>query len=420
MKVALLFDNFGPYHWARAAAAAGCCDLLAVQFGSTSDTYAWAQEAGGKAALRTLNPDGPSTALPGVDMRKRLEPVLADFGPDAVMVPGWSSREALMALRWCGATGTPAVAMSESTPWDAPRTRCREAIKRRLLRLFSAALVGGSPHADYVLQLGIPLDRVFLGYDAVDSSYFAAEAARHRAGVPPLCRPYFLSSNRFVKRKNLLRLIEAYAAYLKLGRGHTTALQPPVCDCWNLCLLGGGEQEPALLARCQALGLKVIETAPWDSALTPDSCPLSPGIVFFPGFRQINELPRFYAHAGCFIHPALTEPWGLVVNEAMASGLPVVVSNRCGCAPDLVQDGVNGSTFDPYKVEELAQLMLRVAAFNFPLSAFGDASKRIVSDWGPERFAAGFKAAADKAVEVGPVRPVLGDRLLLELLCRLH
>ena len=103
-------------------------------------------------------------------------------------------------------------------------------------------------------------------------------------------------------------------------------------------------------------------------------------------------MPAYYGLASAFVHASTTEQWGLVVNEAMASGLPVLVSNRCGCAPDLVQEGVNGFTFDPYNVEQLAQLMLKISAFQtFSLSTFGAASRRIIADWGPERFASGLR-----------------------------
>ena len=79
---------------------------------------------------------------------------------------------------------------------------------------------------------------------------------------------------------------------------------------------------------------------------------------------------------------------------------------------------MNGFTFDPCNVEELAQLMLRISAFNFPLSAFGLASQRIISEWGPERFAAGLKAAVAKALEVGPIKPTLLQRAILAGLLR--
>jgi glycosyltransferase involved in cell wall biosynthesis len=109
----------------------------------------------------------------------------------------------------------------------------------------------------------------------------------------------------------------------------------------------------------------------------------------------------------------------LVVNEAMASRLPVLVSNRCGCAPDLVQEGVNGWTFDPTNEEQLAQLMLRISAFqDFSLSAFGSASRQIISQWGPDRFAVGLRQAAECALRVGPKRVSLVDRALLALLAR--
>ena len=85
-----------------------------------------------------------------------------------------------------------------------------------------------------------------------------------------------------------------------------------------------------------------------------------------PGFKQYDELPIYYGLAGAFIHASTTEQWGLVVNEAMAAGLPVIVSERCGCAPDLVENGRNGFTFDPYDVDALTHLMLKMALWEFP------------------------------------------------------
>jgi glycosyltransferase involved in cell wall biosynthesis len=136
--------------------------------------------------------------------------------------------------------------------------------------------------------------------------------------------------------------------------------------------------------------------------------------VLLPGFKQYPDLPAYYGLASAFIHASTTEQWGLVVNEAMASGLPVLVSNRCGCAQDLVREGVNGFTFDPYNVEEMANVMLRLTETpKHRLTEMGDASRQLISAWGPERFARGLHDAAETALKNPPPIATVYDRLLL-------
>jgi 1,2-diacylglycerol 3-alpha-glucosyltransferase len=139
--------------------------------------------------------------------------------------------------------------------------------------------------------------------------------------------------------------------------------------------------------------------------------------VHLPGFQQYPDLPAYYGLAGAFIHASTTEQWGLVVNEAMACGLPVLVSNRCGCAPDLVQEGKNGYTFDPTNVAQLASLLLKLSNFQLlELSNLSSTSQRIIGDWGPERFATGLLQAAEKAKTRPLPRAGWLDRSLLKLL----
>jgi len=94
------------------------------------------------------------------------------------------------------------------------------------------------------------------------------------------------------------------------------------------------------------------------------------------------------------------------------------VSNRCGCARDLVKEGVNGFTFDPLDVGQLAQLMLKISAANFPLSDFGSQSQRSILQWGPERFANGLKAAVGDALNAGPPSMNFFDSILLNALLK--
>ena len=420
-RIAILFDNFGPYHLARLRAAAAVTDLLAVEVAARSAEYAWEGRARnaerGEWKIVTLLEAGTSRKVSHRELAARLSRALDNFRPQIVFIPGWSSQAAFAALSWCVRQGVPAVVMSESTEWDERRSAWREVVKRHIVRLYSAALVGGAPHKDYTVQLGMPLERVFLGYDAVENRYFEDKVAevrsqksevRRKFGLP---ENYFLASARFVEQKNLPRLLKAYSRYRELvkkaenlksetlksesGKPSTVNHQPSTAP-WDLVLLGDGPIRETLNSQLSTLNLH--------------------NHVQMPGFKQYPDLPAYYGLANAFIHASTVEPWGLVVNEAMASGLPVLVSNRCGCATDLVQDGVNGFRFDPYNIEEIAQLMLRISDFRFPISDFGAASARIIANWGPERFARGLKAAADKAVEVGSQRASWMARWLLRTL----
>ena len=119
-----------------------------------------------------------------------------------------------------------------------------------------------------------------------------------------------------------------------------------------------------------------------------------------PGFLQAESLSRYYAHAAAFVLPSLSEPWGLVVNEAAASGLPLLVSSRAGCAATLVPEpeGTTGGRFDPLDVEEMTTKLAWMAALaGEDRRAMGLRAAQIVSDWGPDRFARGAMEALEFA-----------------------
>jgi glycosyltransferase involved in cell wall biosynthesis len=116
--------------------------------------------------------------------------------------------------------------------------------------------------------------------------------------------------------------------------------------------------------------------------------------VVFPGFLQYGDLPACYGLAGAFVLPSGSDQWGLVVNEAMAAGIPVLVSSRCGCTPELVRPGENGFTFEPGDPVVLAGLLQRVAGMQpEERAAMGSLSRKVVAAFSPEAFACGLKAA---------------------------
>jgi 1,2-diacylglycerol 3-alpha-glucosyltransferase len=396
-RVAVLFERFGPYHHARLNAAGQWLTVWGIEACAEETTYAWDKVEGAAAFTRvTLTRRQDGTREWRRKLHRKMWQALDDIKPQAVVVPGWASPDAFSSLAWCIQNQIPAIVMSESTVWDERRVGWKEWLKGRLVKLCAAGLAGGTPHRDYLAQLGLPPEKVFLGYDIVDNAHFQQEADKARAQAAELRShlqlpgKYFFASARFVAKKNLLNLVRAYAQY------RAAAEKEKRSEIWDLVLLGDGELKPQVTACIAELNLTAH--------------------IHLPGFKQYRELPVYFGLAQVFVHASTTEQWGLVVNEAMASGLPVIVSNRCGCAADLVADNVNGFNFPPESVETLAQLMLKISAANFPLAAFGAESRRRVADWGPERFAAGLRDAVNAALKTSPRNAGPLDRMLLKLL----
>jgi glycosyltransferase involved in cell wall biosynthesis len=367
---AVIFHRFGPYHMRRLQALSRRTSIIGVELCGTDDTYRWEPVGSGtEFPYVTLFPGTDVDKVNPVSVRKHVFQILDELGPRAVFVPGWSHRGALAGLQWCIRMCTPAIVMADSTRADSRRTAPKELLKQRLLRFFGAALVAGTRQKAYLRELGFPEHRIFLGYDVVDNEHFRAGAdlARRQAAQirPWLSLPerYFLAVARFVEKKNLFRLFESYAWYRRMiGR-----------DAWKLVLLGDGELRSDLEAHRARLGLG--------------------SAILMPGFKQYDELPFYYGLASAFIHASAVEQWGLVVNEAMAAGLPVLVSERCGCAPDLVRDGFNGFWLDPHDIDVMAKSMCRMAHSDVDRRAMGRASQEIIAEWGLERFSEGALGA---------------------------
>ena len=364
--------------------------MAAIELSRVDRTYAWAVESGNRTyPITSLFEDRDIEDVPTSEAKRRVIDALDAVAPDAVAVPGWSAPAALAAMEWCRRTGKPVVLMSESTAHDEPRRWWREAGKGRVVQMASSALVGGAPHRDYIVRLGIPAERVFLGYDVVDNAHFSAGAdavrenasgERGRLGLPAT---FFLASNRFIEKKNLPNLLQAYDRYRRRAAP----------EAWHLVLLGDGPLRAAVEGIVRELNLG--------------------GWVRLPGFQQYGDLPAYYGLAGAFVQASTSEQWGLVVNEAMAAGLPVLVSNRCGCAPDLVADGENGYSFDPSDVAALADRMLTVASDSCDREAMGRRSREIIANWIPETFAKGLMDAATAALAAPHPASRLHDRALL-------
>ena len=394
--LAIVFHRFGPYHRVRIESVADDFDVVGVELSKQTQEYAWDSIQLNEHCQHVVVCDGEdSRSLKMSNLFQKIDATLKPLKPDAVAINGWSDNGAFATLRWCQIHQVPAIVMSESNQSDFARNPVREFIKRRIVSCFSAALAGGSLARDYLVSLGLPEHLVSTGYDIVDNQHFSSpndfDAVQFRQQVG-LQNAYFLASNRFIEKKNLPRLIEAFSIYRKQVRR-----EPSDELAWDLVLLGDGPQKDELLRLVKSLGVE--------------------SHVHFPGFLQYNELPKYYWGAKAFIHSSTTEQWGLVINEAMAAGLPVIASSRCGSTADLVVEGKTGFVFDPLDVPTLADRMLKLAQDPVLRERMSVEAKRHIADWGPERFATGMRNAVDAALS-RPAQPNWLDRLTLRMLCR--
>jgi glycosyltransferase involved in cell wall biosynthesis len=311
--------------------------------------------------ILTLEPGDWDRAGQG-KLARRLWNTLERLSPRVVLIPGYYTLPALAAALWCKRRKRRAVLMTETTRADERRVWWKERSKRLLLsELFDWAIAGGTPHVRYLQELGFSSDRIARCYDVVDNDYFRAETGILRDTSFPdgfgLPEDYFLYVGRLSPEKHVDGLLRSYADYR--SRGGRSQLQ----------IVGDGPQRTELEALSREFGLQANVT--------------------FAGHKNIREIVPYYAFAKCFVLPSRREPWGLVTNEAMASSLPVIISDRCGCAEDLVRDGENGFRFSPENPEALTERMYRIdTAGPSRLRAMGAASSRIIDQFSPGRWAA--------------------------------
>jgi 1,2-diacylglycerol 3-alpha-glucosyltransferase len=372
MLVAVLFSNYGPYHFARINSFQTVCsqlgwDLVGIELARSEAEYQWKTKAENLPyKMISVVSDRQLESAKSGQVFSNLNNVLNQTRPDVIAIAGYARPAMLCALLWSIWNRKPAILFSASNENDAPRIWWREMFKSLLIKQYRAALAGGEPQKRYLLKLGMPADAVFVGYDVVGNNSFHP---KHIKSLPrPLNKPFFLTINRFVPKKNLGFLISCYAAYRQIAGNKA----------WDLVICGDGPLRPQIEQQISDLSLEE-----W---------------THLPGFLQQDEMLPYFAHAGSFIHTSTQEQWGLVVNEAMAAGLPVLVSNRCGCFEDLVLEGINGFGFDPENQQELTQLMLKISLEAVNIEAMSQASLQHIQKYSPEYFAQNLMQAVKYSV----------------------
>ncbi len=325
-----------------------------------------------------------SDSYRGIDVAEIGEAILAT-APDVVLIPGWHSITLRRAISTCRRHRIPLLYRGDSHLGTAPGGARRwlwEWRSRWLLGRFDGWLAVGSRARQYLQQL-TPDSAARLIFDsphAVDNDFFATAAAPHltaegrgaarRAlGVAGFA-PVLLFAGKLSPIKRPLDLIRAAALLAQ-------KTNPPP----RLLIAGGGELE----ANCRAEAEKLGVTVHW------------------AGFLNQSQLGRAYAAADCLVLPSASESWGLVVNEAMATGLPAVLSDGVGCAPDLIEPGLTGESYPVGEVKALAAALERAIQYaRDPCTRL--ACRQQVSRFSLQATSAGLLAGCRAVVAKSPLR----------------
>jgi len=302
-------------------------------------------------------------------LNRGMSSALDRFRPDSILCGGYNHFAFWQALAWAKLHTIHFAAWIESTSRDRRTSSgAAHSVKRWFVRHCDSFAVPGQSSFEYVRSMGVPPQQIHTAPNAVDVERFATLALSARQNernvrteltLPPR---YFLYTGRIIPGKGVFHLLAAYSQL-------SAELRSQV----GLVFVGEGSAKAELMKQ---------------------AANIAPGTLVFPGFAQRDQLASFYALAEVLVFPTLSDPWGLVVNEAMACGLPIIATDVAGCSTDLVKPGENGYVIPAGDVSKLAVAMQTFACDQQLSSRMGESSARLIEHFSPELCAEGLALAS--------------------------
>jgi glycosyltransferase involved in cell wall biosynthesis len=337
-------------------------EFLALFFGETESRRQW--------QVQCDRIEFDYQVLPGFRFQRRgrnpfffnptVLAILMKHRPEVLVLGGYHHPTSLLVLAFARLFETPLVLWGESNLNDERSSQpMLEAYKRWFMRHCTKFLAVGTSSRDYFLAYGVRPKDVHIAPNAVDNDFFFRKSFEYRQNNPLReLYPYqvILYVGRVIQAKGVMNLICAY----EMIANQVDA---------GLLIVGDGQDKDRYEVYCRERELDRAQ---------------------FIGFVHQEELPMYYALADVFVFPTHSDPWGFVLNEALACGLPVISTDVAGAMPDLVRHGRNGYVFSKGDVDALAAYLLQILRDDDRARAMGQESLRISQDHSPERCAAGF------------------------------
>lgn len=334
-RIGLIWAQFSAYHVDRLEAVGrrleGRAEVVAVEVAPKSETYAWEPSGGVRGA--TKHQIFPGEVFDRIGTWRRFWGqlrALAGCRHVFVGIP-YSQLDIILIALILRLMRRSVIVMTASKFDDHPRLAIREWLKKQLLSVFSAALVGGCRQHDYLRYLGFRTRRVLPGYNAVSMERVRRQASAMNEGrAIAFEERSFVFVGRFVAKKNIETMLDGYAAYVRIaGRGAR-----------RLTMVGDGPLRDALSDQCAELGIAEL--------------------VEFTGFLTAPQVSARLAGGLALVLVSGEEQWGLVINEALAVGLPVIASYEVGAREALLRNLVNGFLVQSGSIESIAEALVHV------------------------------------------------------------
>jgi glycosyltransferase involved in cell wall biosynthesis len=391
LKIAIIHTDFGLYWCARLKAltevlAKSGFEIFIIEISGISSHLSWELEN------RCFNSDWiclfPGRSMQEISSREAKSSVMNKLDvikPDILISGPIAFPSGAAAVDWSVKNSKRLIVFDDARIEDVPRPVWINYIKRLVYSPVNAIFCPSKNCIKTFNFFGFQREEIFYGVNAVDNDFWNKDC--HKKTNNKEATNYFLAVGRLIPKKNFIFLLKVYKKYIQQARDNY----------YNLIIIGEGSEEKSLKSYIVENGLNKY--------------------VSIQKFVSPEKLKERYKNASLLILPSkYGETWGLVVNEAMASGLPVLVSRQAGCASSLVLEGVNGFAFSPENEDQLADLLIYISTLSYAeRKLMGEASREIINEYGINNFCEGLSRAIAYAKTKDIKKPGLLARIIISL-----
>lgn len=388
MKIVALHTDFRIYWKARLSALARKLhdrgdSLYVIEIAGKGGNYSFLNTADNSdLSWKVLFPESRPEELEGSFIEKRLFPILDDIKPDVIISGAIAFPSGALAVKYGKKHDVRVVSFDDTKIEGVKRSGLVNFIKQSIYNGVDAMLYPAAPWSETGHFWRFDDREIFFGVDVVDNDFWSVPSVSNLAQGE-----FFVAVGRQIEQKNFFSIVRAYKDYVDtIGRENA----------YKMLFVGDGPEHSKIMSFAKENGIDDL-------------------VIMSPFLSQV-DLRGIYQQAKALILSSVSETWGLVINEAMACGCPILASKQCGATSVLVKENENGFSFDCCDYEELARKMAELHNLGTEKQAsMSRKSKEIIADWGLERFSGGVCDAIDYVMSHPKRKTGFIDNILINI-----